>query len=606
VTLEQAQAELSAIAAGLSRIYPESNAQRAVALTPMMEARSGDAGAIFYPLLGAVAFVLLIACTNVANLLLARAASRRREISVRAALGAARSRLMREFLADGVVLAAPAVLAGLALAYGGLALFRAAAPEGFPGVATVRVNLAVLWFTVAAGSVAGVFSAMVPALQGSQADLTESLKEGARGSVSRKRQRFRSSLVAGEVGLALILLAGAGLMIGTVRRLQNHAPGFDPAGVTVAQFHLTGPRYMTNAPQREIDMRNVEPAVALFFEHVLREVRTLPGVERTALAGSVPMGPVSGAPGVRIRMAGASEPDDQLRSSIYTPVTSDYFETLRIPLRRGRYLNEHDTASGQWVAVVNETFARQFVPAGKAIGQIITIAAPGMAPVEERPRRIVGVIADHTQYTARIPPQPEVYTSYFQQPSVIPGTMQGQRFRPSLVMRSRPAGGINPEAISRIVADFDRQLAVSGVKTLEAHIAGRSAPMRFYAYTLGLFATAAIALAAVGIYGLMHYSVSDRMHEIGIRVSLGASRRRVVWLIVSHGLKLAGIGIALGIAGALATTRLLERFLFGIQPWDPLTFSFVTAAVLAVAVASSAVPAWRTARVDAAIALRRE
>jgi ABC-type antimicrobial peptide transport system permease subunit len=169
--------------------------------------------------------------------------------------------------------------------------------------------------------------------------------------------------------------------------------------------------------------------------------------------------------------------------------------------------------------------------------------------------------------------------------------MQGQRFRPSLVMRSRPAGGINPEAISRIVADFDRQLAVSGVKTLEAHIAGRSAPMRFYAYTLGLFATAAIALAAVGIYGLMHYSVSDRMHEIGIRVSLGASRRRVVWLIVSHGLKLAGIGIALGIAGALATTRLLERFLFGIQPWDPLTFSFVTTAVLAVAVASSAVPA---------------
>ena len=605
IALPQAQQELSGIAAELARIHPLSNANRAVMLTPMGEVRSGNAGPLFYPLVGTVAFVLLIACVNVANLLLARAVVRRREIAVRAALGASRRRLVRELLADGVALAIPAMAAGLALGFIGLELLRAYAPAGFPGIARVEINRAVLGFTAAVGVFAGLVAAVLPAVEASRADLTEALKEGARGSASRRRQRLRTCLVGGEIALALVLLNGAGLLIGTVVRLQNFDPGFDGHNVTVAQFHLTGPRYVTNAPSREIDMRKVEPAVQMFFEHVLAGLRSLPAVEGAAFTASVPLGPLSGPADVRIRPAGASEADGELAPSKYTPVTADYFEAMRIPLRKGRYIDEHDTASAQWVAVVNEAFARQFFPNSEALGQVVTVTPAGGA-AGELPRQIVGVVADHTQYTPRIPPVPEIYTSYFQQPNLIPGTMQGQRFRPSLVVRTRGAAAIAPETIATIVAGFDRELAVADVKPLEHYIRLRNAPMRFYAHTLGLFAVIAIVLAAIGIYGLMSYSVADRLHEIGIRLSVGASPSSVLWMIVSHGLKIAAIGIVIGFGISLMTTRLLQGFLFGLEPWDPLTFSCVAMLVLIVALTATAWPALRATRVNPVLALRHE
>jgi len=599
VSLSRAQSELSGIAASLADAYPDSNRHRGVVVTTMLEARNGDLGSVLYPLFGAVGFVLLIACSNVANLLLARAAARRREFAVRAALGARRKRLLFELLADGIVLAIPGVLAGLWLAYSGIVMFRAVAPQGFPGADRVTLNGAALLFMTVAGMLAGALSAIFPALEGSRVDLIESLKEGARGSAGGARRRLRSVLVAGQIALALILLVGAGLMMNTILRMQNHNLGFDPGNVVVAQLHITGARYMTMAPKREIDMRIVEPPVARFMDHVLTRARALPGVASAALAGNVPMGP-SAAPGVRIRVAGAANSADDSRAAEFNAISDGFFETLRIPLRRGRYIDARDVESNSWVAVVNEAFAREFFPGGEALGQTITlIAGPG-----ERPREIVGVVADFTQYTLRTPVRPEIYTSYLQQTAEIPGNFQGQRFRPKLILRS--AQSMNQETIARIVADFDPQLAVFGVKTLEQFAAERGAPWRFYANILGLFSAIALLLAAVGIYGLINYSVTNRFHEIGIRLALGASRSRIIWLIVSYGLKLTLAGLAAGVAGALVATRLLEQMLFGVKPWDPLTFSAVTLFVLLVAIAACALPALRATRVDPLAALRQE
>jgi putative ABC transport system permease protein len=597
VTLLQAQSELSGIAAGLAQTYPESNRYRGVVVTPMLEARNGDLGRAFYPLFGAVGFVLLIACSNVANLLLALATARRREFALRAALGATRIRLLFDLLADGIVLAIPGVLAGLAFAYGGIVIFRAVAPQGFPGADRVSLNGEALLFMTIAGVLAGILSAIFPALKGSKVDIIQSLKEGARGSAGAARQRLKSFLVAGQIALALILLVAAGLMINTILRMQNHDLGFDPGDVVVARLHIAGARYNTMAPKKEIDMHIVEPTVARFLDHVLTQVRALPGVTSAAVAGSVPMGPAE-SPGVRFRIAGRAANDP--RAAEFNVVGDEFFKTLRIPLLRGRYLNDRDVESNSWVAVVNETFAREYFPGGETLGQTITlIAGPG-----ERPREIVGVVADFTQFSPRLPVRPEIYTSYLQQTGEIPGNLQGQRFRPKLILRS--AQSVSPETIARIVADFDPALVVFGVKPLEQFVEGQVAPWRFYANILGFFSVIALLLAAVGIYGLMSYTVTDRLNEIGIRLALGASPGRIIWLIVSFGLKLTVTGLAVGVVGALWATRLLAHMLFDVKPWDPLTFSAVTMFVLFVALSACCLPALRAARVDPVAGLHRE
>jgi putative ABC transport system permease protein len=282
-------------------------------------------------------------------------------------------------------------------------------------------------------------------------------------------------------------------------------------------------------------------------------------------------------------------------------VTSEFFETLQIPLLRGRYLTEQDHQGSAWVAVVNETFAREFFPGIEALGQVIHLTA---GP-EERPREIVGVVADYTQWTPRRPVEPEVHTSHFQQGREIPGNFQGQRFRSKLVVRSS-TGTIKPDMIAKIVAGFDKGLAVYGVRSLKQHMTRSTVDIRFYANTLGLFSAIALVLSAIGIYGLMNYSVTDRFHEIGIRLSLGATRACIVWLIVFSGLKLAGAGILVGIAGALAATRLLQVVLFGVQPWDPVTFSIVALFLFVIAMTACVIPALRVTIIDPVRALRAE
>jgi putative ABC transport system permease protein len=602
VPLAQAQAEVSGIAANLTREYPATNRDRGIGLMSMIDARNGEMGFVLYPLFGAVGFVLLIACANVANLLLARATARSREISLRAAMGASRGRLIREFLVDGIVLAIPGVAAGLLLAYLGIALVRISEAPGFAGVADAELNWTVLAFTAAVAVTAGLLSAIFPALAVSRVDVAESLKEGGRGSGGRKRERLRSLLVAGEIALALVLLVGAGLMINSVRRMQNHPLGFEPRGVTVAQLEMTGKRYMLNAPMRDIDMQYVEPPVSLFLEHTLEQVRALPGVEHVALVGGVPMGPGE-TPSTDVRIAGEPATDGRHRWAAFNPTTNDFLGVLGIRLKSGRYFNGQDRESTAWVAVVNEAFAREFFPKHDPLGQVIMLGRGGP---DERPRQIVGVIADYTQYHPRRPVQPAVYTSYSQQTREIRGNYKGVRFRPRLIVKASAAGAPKEETIKKIVADFDKEIAVFNVKPLEWHVERLSGPFRFYTNTLMIFSGIALLLAAIGIYGLMSYSVTDRFQEIGIRLSLGATRSSIVWLILSACLKLSAAGLTVGVAGALAATRLLEALLFGVKPWDPATFALVTIFLLTVAVVASALPAFRATRVNAIVALRRD
>jgi len=296
-----------------------------------------------------------------------------------------------------------------------------------------------------------------------------------------------------------------------------------------------------------------------------------------------------------------SNPQDQ-RFAVYNVVSGGFFETLRISLSRGRYLNDQDVASAPWAAVVNEAFAREFFPGEDALGQtIVVVAGP-----DERPRQIVGVVKDAMQFMPRMPVQPEIFTSYLQQTREIPGNFQGSRFRPKLIIRSPVVQTIKAEALSEIVSRFDRDLVVFGVNTLNHFAAERGSLDRFYAIALGFFAAIALLLSSVGIYALMNYPVTDRFQEIGIRVSLGASRGRVVWLIAAYGFKVAVAGLVVGITTALATTRLIAGMLFGVKPWDPLTFSVVAVFLLVVAMAACMFPALRATRIDPVTALRSE
>jgi putative ABC transport system permease protein len=290
------------------------------------------------------------------------------------------------------------------------------------------------------------------------------------------------------------------------------------------------------------------------------------------------------------------------RVAVYNVVSSGFFETLRIPLKRGRYIDDQDVPSAPWTAVVNEAFAREFFSGEDPLGQNILVAA---GP-DERPRQIIGVVADARQFMPRVPVQPEIFTSYLQQTREIPGNFQSVRFRPKLIIRSAAVHTINPEVLSDIVGRFDRELVVFGVNTLNHFAAEKGSLDGFYASALGFFSAIALVLSALGIYALMNYTVTDRFQEIGIRVSLGASRGRVIWLIASQGFKVAVFGIVAGVAAALATTRLIERMLFGVKPWDPLTFSVVAMFLLAVAMIACMFPAFRATRIDPVTALRSE
>jgi len=585
VTVEQARSEAGVIAAALAAQFPEENKDMGIGVRPLLESVVGNLRPSLLLLLGAVAFVLLIACVNVANLLLERAISRQREIKVRLALGATGSRIIRQLLTESVMLAGMGAVLGTLLAAWGTRLIVALSPETLTRVTETELNARVLVFTAVVSLATGIAFGLAPALLIAKTNLAEALKEGRRGATaSVQTSRTRSVLVVAEVALALVLLVGAGLLINSFVRLQRVPPGFDPQQVLAFNVAPSADRIST--PQQ----------IADFYRELTAQLKALPEVVTASVIFQLPLSGSGATTSVDIE-GRAVHPADR-PSVVIHMAGPDYFRTMGIPVVKGRAFTSRDDLDAAPVLIINETLARQHFPNEDPIG---TRMAPGFSTIPVRDddagmREIVGVVADVKHQNLQRPPQPEIYFPQSQMPMAAM----------TVVVRT----GGDPRALQRavrgVVQSLDQNAPVYSVRTVE-EILGRSvATPRFNTLLLGLFAGVALILTTVGLYGVMSCSVSESTQQIGIRVALGAQRGDVFRLIVGQGALLAIAGIVIGLAAAFGLTRLMSGLLFGVGSTDPWTFMGVAVLLLCVAAVACYVPARRAMNVDPLVALRHD
>jgi putative ABC transport system permease protein len=578
VTVAQAQSEMDAIAAHLREQYADTNTGWYIHVVPMLDFAVAKIKPALLVLLGAVAFVLLIACANVANLLLARAAARQKEIAIRTAMGARRWRIVRQLLTESVLLALVGGVLGVLLAVWGIDALLALAPENLPRIKDVAIDRYALLFTFAVTIITGVAFGLVPALQASKPNLNETLKDTGRGTTGgRRRQMVRSVLVVVEVALALVLLVGGGLMLRSFARLMQVDPGFNPTHVLTVNVTLPGKKY----PQ--------EPQQAAFYKQLVDNLGTLPGVQ--AVSGANTLIIVSDfVLGFSVQGRPPANPGEMTVTNYYA-VTPDYFKAMDIQLLRGRVFAEADNADAQRVALINETMAKRYFPDEDPIGKYISVTNG-----PETWRQIVGVVADVKQSGLDQETPAQTYEPFWQ----APGTFM------TLIVRSDSTPAALSAAIRSEVLKLDKEQPISNVKTMEQVLADSVAQQRFSMLLLAVFAVVALTLAAVGLYGVMAYSVTQRTHELGIRMALGASSRDVLRLVMGQSLLLTMIGVAIGLVAAFFLTQLMASLLFGVTATDPLTFAGIAVLQMLVALAASFVPARRALKVDPMIALRYE
>jgi putative ABC transport system permease protein len=580
VTEEQAQAEMTTIAARLEQQYPDKNLHRGLRVEPALEALVGDIRPALLILLGAVGCVLLIACANVANLLLARAMTRHKEMAIRSALGASRLRVVRQLLTESVLLSLAGGALGLVLALWWADLLVALGKEDIPRALQVGIDWRVLGFTLLVSVLTGVIFGLVPALHSSKTELTESLKKGGRGSgEGARRNRVRGVLMVGEIAVAVVLLVGAGLLIQSLWRLRQVSPGFQPQNV------LT---FVVGVP----DVKYSSEKQAQFYNDLTTRLKTLPGVH---LASSVIPLPLSGdrySISFLIDGRPVAEGDEPIADFFATNV--GYFRTMGIPIIKGRDFTERDKHGSPDVIIVTEAFARQYFPNEDPVGKRIK---PGIATYEGEKsamREIIGVVGDIRNRNLSTGAKPAYY---FPQAQVPFNQM-------TIVVKTANDPHSLITAVQHEVKLMDPDLPVFGIKTLDEYLTASVAAPRFNTTLLSLFATVALILTIVGLYGVMSYSVAQRTNEIGIRMALGAQTRDVLSLIVGHGFKLVVVGLVIGLLGAFALMRLMASLLFGVTTKDPLTFAMVVGVLAVVALLACYIPARRAARVDPIEALR--
>ncbi|HET7585192.1 MAG TPA: ABC transporter permease [Gemmatimonadaceae bacterium] len=586
-TLESAQQEMSAIAADLERSYPE-NANRGVNLERYSDVVFGAVRPVLFVLLGAVTLVLLVTCANVANLLLARTTARAREVAMRRALGAGDGRIRRQFLVESAVLVLLGSAAGVLVAYAGLRAIVALAPAGIPRLDSASVNGTVLAYAAVLAALVALAFGMLPAVQLRRLDLhgVLTVQSGRRISEGRGGRRVRSSLVVAEVALAVMLVVGAGLLLRSLWRLQAVDPGFDGAHVLKAQYQLPGTRYAMDL-QRWPDI----PAVTGFHARLLQAVRAIPGVESAAIASASPLDPGFTNSFRIVGREAESEHYPEIRTRFITP---GYLHTLGVPLLAGRDIRDGDDARAPSVVLINRTAAERYFGAGAGgagtpIGQVIQFWGT--------PWRIVGVIGDERFRGVDAPPDPAVYAPLAQAP---------QQSVTLLVRARGPDPASLAPAVRRALHAADPQLALFGVEPLRATLSESIARPRFSAVLLALFGGVAMALALVGVYGVLGYTVAQRVPEMGIRLALGAARWDVMRVVVGEGIALAAGGVAIGLLAALAGSRILSALVFGVTTTDPATFITVAGAVLLTALLATILPALRATRADPMLALRAE
>ncbi|HEX8292223.1 MAG TPA: ABC transporter permease, partial [Pyrinomonadaceae bacterium] len=538
----------------------------------------GDVRRRLFLLLGAVGFVLLIACANVANLLLARGASRHTEIAIRTALGAARLRVVRQLLTESLLLAFAGGMLGLLLSAWGVDSLVKLIPADMPRVGEIGVDRWVFGFTSLVSVSTGVLFGLLPALQVSKGNLHDALKEGGRSplSGSSRQSRLRGFLVVTEVAAALILLIGAGLLAESFVRLRRVSPGFDPSNVLTMQLSLPPAKY--KEPQRQ----------AAFLQQVLQRAESLPGVKAAGAVVGLPLGGNVASRYFQIEGRPPRPAGEGLNTN-FNLASPNYFRALGVPLKSGRYFDEHDAAGATEVVVINETMARRFWPDEDPLGKRLRIA--------ENPwRTVVGVVGDVKNDELSAETKPEMFYPLAQSP--LPFM--------TLVVRSDTDPTALVAAVRGAVREVDKEQPVYDVKTMEQRVAESVSSLRLTALLVGLFAVLAVTLAAIGIYGVISYSVTQRTHEIGVRVALGARGVDVLRLVVGHGMRLVLVGVGLGLVGALALTRLVSSFFFGVSAADPAVYAGVSLLLLAVALLACLVPARRAAKTDPMVALRYE
>ena len=582
VTLDKAQAEMETIAARLAQEYPKYNTRIGAVVRPLHEEIVGNMKPALLVLSGAVAFVLLIACANVANLLLARAAVRQKEIALRLALGADRLRLTKQLLVESVMLSLLGGIAGLALAYAGLQLLARFIPQDIAQPGLIGINANVLIFTFAVAIVTGLVFGLVPATQASRFNLSDTLKEGGRGSgAGGPGKRLRRVLVITEVAVSFVLLIGAGLLINSFMHLRNLNPGFRVDHLLVMNVDLAEVKYPDNARR------------TAFFDEVVRRVRVLPGVHSVAVAGNLPL--TYNGDSMSIAVEGIPDPPpDQWPDVIYRAVGPGYFSTMGIPLVRGRDFNDEDKMDSTLTVVVSERTADHYWPSENPIGKRLK---PGSSTSATPWRTVIGVVKDVRQNDFIAEPKMQMYFSYRQLTNLVPN---------ALVVRTTVEPLSVAASVRNAIWAVDKDQPVSNIDSMEHVVATALARERFSMLLLAIFAGIALVLAAVGIYGVMSYSVAQQTQEIGIRIALGAKRSDVLKMTVAQGLKLVGIGLACGLAIAIVLTRVMATLLFGISATDPVTFLSITLVLLAVALLASYIPASRATKVDPMMALRAQ
>ncbi len=608
VTVAEAQVEMDVIALGMEQAYPESNKGVGEKVIPLHDTLYKSARDMLYPLLGAVGFVLLIGCVNVANLMLSRTESRRKEYSVRASLGASRRRLMQQLLAESGLLTLIGSSLGILLSFWGTRLMRAIT-QGVPDAESIRIDGRVLLFAAGLSVLAALLFGLAPAIRAARLDLNDALREGESRTSSGKRGRTRYLLVISEVALAMVLLVGSGLMINSLLRMLLPSPGFDAANVLTMAVNLpaTEVKYVEKTPGKDMD--RVSAKVTAFHQQLLERAAAMPGVESVGMISIIPpLG--AGMRTFSILGHPAPSPGDR-PVGFFNEVSPSYFRTMKIPLMKGRYFDERDTESAPWAVVISETLANRYFPKEDPIGQQILLRYEPQRVDEDRPRQIVGVAGEVKQIGVG-GLHPLLYESFLQQPDVFRGGSEFFQLMGSLVIRTtsdvRAHEADITTSVKQIVKEMDPDQPVTDVGTMEDVLGKSLKDYKNYVVVLGFLAGIAVVLAAIGVYGVLSCFVNQRTKELGIRFALGAQRGDVLVLVAKLGLTLAGAGVAVGVALALGLNRFIKEhfWLFHVKPTDPATYAAVGFLLVSISVLACYLPARRATKVDPMTALRHE
>jgi len=576
VTQGQAEAEMVTIASRLQQQYPESNANKTARVVPLLNEVVGNIRPALFILLGAVGCVLLIACANVANLLLARASARKKEVAIRTALGASRLCIIRQLLTESVMLALLGGALGLLLARLGTGFLIAVSPDSIPRLREVGMDMRVLGFTILISLITGVVFGLAPALQSSKTDLNEALKEGGgKASAGVQRNRIRSVLVISEVAIALLLLISAGLLIKSFLNLHKVSPGFNPQNVVTMRVPLPESKY------------SEPPQARAFYQDLLGRVKALPGVQSAGVTSSIPLTGWNSIFGFEI--PGRPAAPGQTLEAEFIAISPDYMSAMGIPLLRGRLLSDNDSKATPGVILINETMARRHWRNEEAVGKQIKVG-PSM-------REIVGVVSDVKQDGLNAESRDQMYASIYQVPSPASKIL--------VVRTSNDPRNLIPFLRNQVLA-VDHDQPVTSIRTMEEVLAESLAKPRLYMILLGVFGAVALVLAAIGIYSVLAYSVTQRTHEIGIRLALGAVPRDVIRLVVGQGMVLALIGIVIGLVAALLLSRTMSSLIYGISSTDLTIFGGIPIILAVVALLACFIPARRATKISPIIALRYE